>query len=1210
MSLRFKLSQAGSSWRRISGLWVLLGLWLLPWAGWSQVVWFKADGIAGISNGSRLSLWSDASGNGNSASQPTVTQQPTYIENAMNGLPAVRFNSANSTWMGFKRAVSNDFTLVFVYQSTQGVGTGTAFFDGAGLINGEMGGVQNDFGTCLNANGQIIAGTGNPDTSMASGGGFNDGRPHVVTFKRVQSSGGLVLYVDGSPVAKAFGGTQSLTGPAQLVLGAQQTLLNYLSGDIAEVLIYDSALSDASRGAVENGLIGKYGILSRQSWPRVMIPTLNSNELVVACTTPQQYGAKGDGITDDTAAFQNAMNAVYAAGGSGGGVVYVPAGAYAFYGNLTIPTGVTLHGDWRDWTMDGTGMLGTTFKVYFGAGDTNGAPFIFLNGSTALRDVNIWYPNQSADNIVGYPFSVGLYGDCVVQNVALVNSYQGIQVAPPTAGAKHILSTIVGSPLYLGIDLDMIADISHAEDIRFSPDTWTAARATNSPPSGGAHAAWMRAHGEGMRLRRVDGEACMNLSVCGYKVGIEANSSTNGAPGATFYNGTVSNCATALLAQEMPFQSGLQFAKFNLDGDIAVLHSSNDTATLQFYGCQLTGRNGTAVELGGSAGNWVSWAQFQDCTIAGTLQLDSGVFNVVNSSLNAAPGSYHCVLNSGATRAAFVGCQFTPSQSIANAGSASRVIVDGRRAISNPLPDVDWMRIARDYQSRRPASTNLYVVTAPPWGAVGDGAADDTAAIQSALNAAGTNGGGVVYLPGGKYRLTTTLDIPGGVELRGPYEMRHRTWPGPDGHAKGAVLQPYGGQGNSNGPVALALEASSGVMGLTISYESQNSNSMPFPPTIQGRGGNVYVIGVVCPNPYYYLDLDTYCCTNHLVYMADGWALNCGFAVGRGSTGSIVDCQGNWTYWWDNYDSQSDLNYNNGAWKEPILSFAEHNLNMYVLGDCNELLVKDFVIPSHTFLRCISENGRGPVVTGVGTMCDQTVEGFRYDAAAPCTFNTVNSTLAIFCDYADLATNTVGVISSAGFQGTARFLNSALFGGPYWDFIVGGGDIGLVQTHMLDHSFRGGRVDGGVLHLVNNGAYIAYNGASNFPPYDAGFGSGAGASGKVSEWIGCYAFNGCSVASASLPLLTWANYNLATPLVPVNAFSFTPPRLSATPRAHVPTLNVSWPANMGAFGLYATASLMPPVLWSLVTNVPVYSNNQWTVAVPIKSPSGFYRLRQ
>ena len=39
----------------------------------------------------------------------------------------------------------------------------------------------------------------------------------------------------------------------------------------------------------------------------------------------------------------------------------------------------------------------------------------------------------------------------------------------------------------------------------------------------------------------------------------------------TFYSGAVSNCGTALLAQDMPSAFGLMFANFTLDGDIAII---------------------------------------------------------------------------------------------------------------------------------------------------------------------------------------------------------------------------------------------------------------------------------------------------------------------------------------------------------------------------------------------------------------------------------------------------------------------------------------------------------------------------------------------------------------------------------------------------------------------------------------------------------------
>jgi hypothetical protein len=52
-----------------------------------------------------------------------------------------------------------------------------------------------------------------------------------------------------------------------------------------------------------------------------------------------------------------------------------------------------------------------------------------------------------------------------------------------------------------------------------------------------------------------------------------------------------------------------------------------------------------------------------------------------------------------------------------------------------------------------------------------------------------------------------------------------------------------------------------------------------------------------------------------------------------------------------------------------------------------------------------------------------------------------------------------------------------------------------------------------------------------------------------------------------------------------------------------------WTNNMGAFNLYSTPDLAPPVIWIGVTNVPYFATNRWTVEnSTINSLTRFYRL--
>jgi len=224
--------------------------------------WFKADAITGVANGAGVAIWPDSSGHGFSAIQTTLSQRPTFVTGALNGLPVVRFNGPGSQVLALNRPVQDNFTIFCVFRASQGLGSGNQFSDGAGLVSAAATGVANDFGECLLADGQLCAGAGNPDSSVNSMPGFIDGRPHLMTLKRAKNSGELDLYIDGNFLGGAFGNTNSLNASSKLALGAQQTLDNFFSGDIAEVKIYNAALPDADRQTQESALAQKWGVFS------------------------------------------------------------------------------------------------------------------------------------------------------------------------------------------------------------------------------------------------------------------------------------------------------------------------------------------------------------------------------------------------------------------------------------------------------------------------------------------------------------------------------------------------------------------------------------------------------------------------------------------------------------------------------------------------------------------------------------------------------------------------------------------------------------------------------------------------------------------------------------------------------------------------------------------------------------------------------------
>jgi hypothetical protein len=192
------------------------------------------------------------SGATTTATDSKGTNHGTYVNSPILGSTGAISGDAN-TAVGFDgvsdhvtaaRQISDNFTIEFWFKSTQGLGTDAQWWGNAGLVDAEVSGGFNDFGTSLRSDGRVVAGVGTPDVSIVStNAGYNDGNWHHVVFTRTRLSGALALYVDGNPAGTATGSTALLTSPTTINFGRIAAGTNYLAGTLDEVALYSTAIS-------------------------------------------------------------------------------------------------------------------------------------------------------------------------------------------------------------------------------------------------------------------------------------------------------------------------------------------------------------------------------------------------------------------------------------------------------------------------------------------------------------------------------------------------------------------------------------------------------------------------------------------------------------------------------------------------------------------------------------------------------------------------------------------------------------------------------------------------------------------------------------------------------------------------------------------------------------------------------------------------------
>ena len=201
------------------------------------------------------STWTNI-GSGGATFNATLQNSPTYSSD-YNGYLA--FNGTNQ-YTSITRPVQDDFSLSVWFKTTSNAGTLGNWYQGIGLIDGEVGGVTNDFGLSM-ASGRLMFGVGNPDTTITSTATYNDNFWHNVIVTRTKSDGALVMYVDGTQVATGTGNTNTLDATASLSI-ARSVGGSYFPGNIAICETYTIVLNSTQ-------VLQNYNYL----YPRFIEPT-------------------------------------------------------------------------------------------------------------------------------------------------------------------------------------------------------------------------------------------------------------------------------------------------------------------------------------------------------------------------------------------------------------------------------------------------------------------------------------------------------------------------------------------------------------------------------------------------------------------------------------------------------------------------------------------------------------------------------------------------------------------------------------------------------------------------------------------------------------------------------------------------------------------------------------------------------------------------
>jgi Pectate lyase superfamily protein len=230
-----------------------------------------------------------------------------------------------------------------------------------------------------------------------------------------------------------------------------------------------------------------------------------------------EFGARGDGVTDDTAAIQAAIDSIEATGGT---VVLGNNGKYLVASSITIKGKVCLQGSWVNPDVSGP----STAQTYSSAGSCirlASSATIFLAQASSIENILIYrngmtFPTESGTGYTGT--ALWATGNAVALRNLLVLGFNKLFYS--NGQQRHTIDRVYGDNIN-GIEITGAYDICYVSDCHM----WPFASNTNIYPSSGTSRS-------GIAYYAHDGADWIKFTNCfcyGYKTGFKienANSST------------------------------------------------------------------------------------------------------------------------------------------------------------------------------------------------------------------------------------------------------------------------------------------------------------------------------------------------------------------------------------------------------------------------------------------------------------------------------------------------------------------------------------------------------------------------------------------------------------------------------------------------------------------------------------------------------------